>query len=112
MKRRVLMRTIVVAVATVIMFGMSGVAMASSGASIFKSKCSACHGSKAQGTPGMAPQLAGSDFIKGDAGPIKDTIINGRAGKAKKYKKFPLAMPKLGISAADADAIVEYLKSL
>ncbi|MFQ5328886.1 MAG: c-type cytochrome [Thermodesulfobacteriota bacterium] len=106
------MRTIVVAVATVIIFAMSGVAMASSGASIFKSKCAACHGTKAQGTPGMAPQLAGSDFIKGDAAPIKATIMNGRAGSAKKYKQFPLAMPKLGIKAADADAIITYLKSL
>ena len=82
------MRTIVVAVATVIIFAMSGVAMASSGASIFKSKCSACHGSKAQGTPGMAPQLAGSDFIKGDAGPIKDAIVNGRAGESQEVQEF------------------------
>ena len=106
------MRKIVLAVATVVIFGTSGVAMASGGAAIFKSKCSACHGQKAQGTPGMAPQLAGSDFIKGDAGPIKTTIMNGRSGAAKKYKNFPMAMPKLGISAADADAIVSYLKSL
>ena len=106
------MRTIVLAVATVILFGLSGVAMASNGASIFMSKCSACHGAKAQGTPGMAPKLAGTDFIKGDAGPIKETIINGRAGGAKKFKEFPLAMPKLGISEADAAAIVDYLKSL
>ncbi|MFQ5328877.1 MAG: c-type cytochrome [Thermodesulfobacteriota bacterium] len=106
------MRTIVLAVATVVIFGMSSVAMAGGGAAIYKSKCSACHGQKAQGTPGMAPQLAGSDFIKGDAGPIKDTIMNGRSGAAKKYKNFPMAMPKLGISAHDADAIVSYLKSL
>ncbi|MFQ5585251.1 MAG: c-type cytochrome [Thermodesulfobacteriota bacterium] len=106
------MRTIVVAMATVILFGLSGMAMAGNGASIYKSKCAACHGQKAQGTPGMAPQLAGSDFIKGPAGPIKDTIMNGRAGGAKKYKQFPLAMPKLGISGADADAIIKYLKSL
>jgi len=106
------MRKIVLAVATVAIFGVSGVAMANSGASIFKSKCAACHGQKAQGTPGMAPQLAGSDFIKGDAAPIKQTIMNGRAGAAKKYKQFPMAMPKLGISAADADAIISYLKSL
>ena len=106
------MRTIVLAVATVIIFGMSSVAMASGGAAIYKSKCSACHGQKAQGTPGMAPAIAGTDFIKGDAGPIIDAIVNGRAGAAKTYKNFPMAMPKLGISEADAKAITDYLKSL
>jgi mono/diheme cytochrome c family protein len=106
------MRTIVLAVATVIIFGMSSVAMASGGGAIYKSKCSACHGQNAQGTPGMAPALAGTDFIKGDAGPINDAIVNGRAGAAKKYKNFPMAMPKLGISEADAAAITDYLKSL
>ena len=92
--------------------GIAGTTMAADGGSIFKSKCAACHGQKAQGTPGMAPQLAGSEFIKGDAAPIKDTIVNGRSGAAKKYKNFPMAMPKLGIKEADADAIIEYLKSL
>ncbi|NOS35786.1 MAG: c-type cytochrome [Deltaproteobacteria bacterium] len=106
------MRTIVLAVATVIIFGMSSVAMASGGAAIYKSKCSACHGQNAQGTPGMAPSIAGTDFIKGDAGPIVDAIVNGRAGAAKTYKNFPMAMPKLGISEADAKAITDYLKSL
>jgi mono/diheme cytochrome c family protein len=105
---KVLMITLLFATSMVI----AGTAMAADGGSIYKSKCSACHGQNAQGTPGMAPALAGTDFIKGDAGPINDAIVNGRAGAAKKYKNFPLAMPKLGISAADADAIVEYLKSL
>ncbi|MEE9591928.1 MAG: cytochrome c [Thermodesulfobacteriota bacterium] len=106
------MRNIITVVAIVLAFGLSGVAMAADGGAIFKSKCSACHGKDAQGTPGMAPKLAGSDFIKGDAGPIKETIMNGRAGDAKKYKEFPLAMPKLGVAEADAAALVEYLKSL
>ena len=106
------MRTIVLAVATVVVFGLSGVAMASGGGAIYKSKCAACHGANGQGTPGMAPAVAGTDFIKGDAGPIKDAIVNGRAGDAKTFKEFPLAMPKLGISDADAAAIVDYLKGL
>jgi mono/diheme cytochrome c family protein len=105
---KVLIITLLFATSMVI----AGTAMASDGGSIYKSKCSACHGQSAQGTPGMAPKLAGTDFIKGDAGPIKDAIVNGRAGAAKKYKEFPMAMPKLGISEADADAIIEYLKSL
>jgi mono/diheme cytochrome c family protein len=105
---KVLMITLLFATSMVI----AGTAMATDGGSIYKSKCSACHGQSAQGTPGMAPKLAGTDFTKGDAGPIKDAIVNGRAGAAKKYKEFPMSMPKLGITEADADAIVEYLKSL
>ncbi len=106
------MRNIIIAVMAVTLLAFSGSAMAASGASLFKSKCSVCHGASAQGTPGMAPQLAGSDFIKGPAAAIKETIINGRSGAAKKYKKFPIAMPKLGIKANDADELVKYLKSL
>jgi cytochrome c oxidase cbb3-type subunit 3 len=106
------MRNIITVVAIVLAFGLSGVALAADGGKIFMSKCSPCHGKDAMGTPGMAPRLAGSDFIKGDAEPIKQTIMNGRSGDAKKYKDLPLAMPKLGISATDADAIVKYLKSL
>jgi mono/diheme cytochrome c family protein len=106
------MRNFTVILAAIVLFGLSGAAMAGDGASIFKSKCSVCHGQNAQGTPGMAPKLVGTDFIKGPAGPIKQTIINGRAGAEKTYKNIPLAMPKLGIKDADAEAIVKYLKSL
>ncbi len=109
------MKTIEVLIITLIFatsLVIAGTTMAADGGSIYKSKCSACHGQSAQGTPGMAPKLAGTDFIKGDAGPIREAIVNGRAGAAKKYKEFPMSMPKLGITEADADAIVEYLKSL
>jgi mono/diheme cytochrome c family protein len=105
------MRNIIIAVMAVMLLAFSGSAMAASGASLFKSKCSACHGAKAQGGP-MAPQLAGSAFIKGPADAIKSTIMDGRSGGAKKYKKFPMAMPKLGIKTKDADELVKYLKSL
>ncbi|MEE8185028.1 MAG: cytochrome c [Thermodesulfobacteriota bacterium] len=105
-------RMFIITLILVTSIGLAGTVLAADGASIFMSKCAACHGKDAQGTPGMAPKLAGSDFIKGDAEPIKATIMNGRAGDEKKYKEFPLAMPKLGISDADAGAIVEYLKSL
>ncbi len=106
------MRIFTIVLATIVLFGLSGAAMAGGGASIFKNKCSVCHGQNAQGNPGMAPKLAGTDFIKGPAGPIKQTIVNGRSGGDKKYKNIPLAMPKLGVSDADAEAIVKYLKSL
>ncbi|MEE8575139.1 MAG: cytochrome c [Thermodesulfobacteriota bacterium] len=91
--------------------GFSGSALASDGAGIFKSKCSACHGANAAGGP-MAPALAGSDFIKGDAAAVKDTIKNGRSGGEKKYAKFAMSMPKFGLSDGELDALVSYLKGL
>ncbi len=106
------MRNAIVAIGTVMLFALSSSAMAASGATLFKQKCSVCHGAQGQGTPGMAPKLAGTDFIKGPAEPIQETIVNGRAGADKRYKKLPLAMPKLGVKAKDAAEIVKYLKTL
>ena len=106
------MQKVITVLTVMAMVTLSGAAFAADGAAIFKAKCAVCHGQGAQGTPGMAPQLAGSAFIKGAAEPIKQTIMNGREGAAKMYKNLPLAMPKLGINAGDADAIVQYLKSL
>jgi mono/diheme cytochrome c family protein len=105
------MKTLILAVAFVAMVAFAGTAMADGGA-VFKSKgCTACHGADGKGTA-MAPGLAGSDFIKGDAGAIKDAIKNGREGGAKKYANFPLSMPKNALSDADLDAVVTYLKGL
>lgn len=100
-------------VAAAFVASLSTPAMAADGGKIFKSKCSSCHGKDAGGTA-MGPSLKGNDFVKGDAAAVKATILNGRKGKDKKYKKFPIAMPahKGKISDADADAIVSYLKGL
>ncbi len=99
------------AFALVLGFGLTGSAIATDGGAIFKSKCSACHGANGQGGP-MAPALAGTDFIKGDAGSIKATIKDGREGGAKKYPKFALSMPKFNLSDAELDAVTGHLKGL
>ncbi len=99
------------AFALVLGFGLTGAAIAADGGGIYKSKCSACHGANGQGGP-MAPALAGTDFIKGDAAAINDTIKNGREGGAKKYPKFALSMPKFNLSDAELDAVTGYLKGL
>ena len=89
----------------------AGEVLAAEGAVIFALKCASCHGKDAKGSP-MAPQLAGSEFINGPEDPIKQAISNGRSGDAKKYKQFPLPMPKLGLKDDEIDAVVKYLKSL
>ncbi|GMR05283.1 MAG: hypothetical protein BMS9Abin24_083 [Thermodesulfobacteriota bacterium] len=92
---------------------VAGSAMASEGASIFKSKCSPCHGATGQGTP-MAPAFNGNEFIKSSsADDIAHVIKTGRAGAAKKYKNFAIAMPaQKTMSDADVKAVVEHLKTL
>jgi len=83
------------------------------GAAIFASKCSPCHGPSGKGTP-MAPAFVGNDWIKAAApGDIASVIKNGRAGAAKRYKKFPIAMPAQKTMAdSDISSVVDYLKSI
>ena len=92
---------------------VAGSAMASDGAEIFKSKCSACHGATGQGTP-MAPAFNGNEFIKTSAAAdIAAVVKDGREGAAKKYKNFAIGMPAQKTMAdADIAAVVEYLKTL
>lgn len=90
----------------------AGSALAADGASIFKSKCLACHGPDGKGTA-MAPAFAGNDFIKNSSeDEIKHVIKSGRAGAAKKYKNFALSMPPQSLSDAEISAVITYLKSL
>ena len=92
---------------------VAGSAMATDGAEIFKSKCSACHGATGQGTP-MAPAFNGNEFIKSSAaGDIATVVKTGREGAAKKYKNFAIGMPaQKTMSDADIAAVVEDGKSL
>ncbi len=98
----------------VLLVTFSGTAIAADGAGIFKKKCSSCHGKGAVGSK-MAPALAGNDFIKNnDEALILKTIQDGRKGKAKKYKKFPIPMPswKKKLKEDEIKSIIGYLKGL
>jgi mono/diheme cytochrome c family protein len=93
----------------------SGAAYASAdGATIFKSKCSPCHGSEGAGTT-MAPAFKGNEFVKTSAEDvIGQTIKGGRSAKAntKKYKNFALDMPAQTLSDDELKAVIGYLKSV
>ncbi len=105
------MKKMILAIAAVAVFTLSGTAMADSGASVFASKCLMCHGSNGSGSA-MGPKLAGTDFIKGDADAIKGLITSGVPMAAKKYPNYPMAMPKVALGDAQLDAVVTYLKGL
>ena len=90
----------------------SGVAFAADGAKVYKSKCAACHGPNGQGTP-MAPAFKGNEFIKkASDDEIKNVILKGRMGAAKKYKKFPAPMMPQKLSDAEVKAVISYIKGL
>jgi len=105
------MRNIISLVAVVAALAFTGSALAADGAAIFKAKCAACHGQKGEGMKGMAPAQKGNKFLtEGKAEDIKKVILEGRAGAAKKYKEYPIDMPKSGLSDADADAVVQFMQ--
>ncbi|MFQ5587119.1 MAG: c-type cytochrome [Thermodesulfobacteriota bacterium] len=106
------MKKMVWVVATLLVVAFSGTAIAADGALIYASKCKMCHGAGGKGTAMMGPQLAGSDFIKGDAETMSSVIVNSRSGGESKYPNFPMSMPGFTMSDEELDALVGYLKSL
>jgi len=107
------MRNIVILfVAFVVSFVFAGTALAD-GAAKFAERCAACHGQKGEGMKGIAPALKDNKFITDRrAEDIKQVILEGRSGPAKKYstKEFPIDMPKSGLSVADSDEVAKFLQ--
>jgi cytochrome c553 len=77
-------------------------AFAADGAATYKAKCAACHGADGQGKVG--PAVKGVSL---SAEQITDLLTKGEEAKKAPHKK---AMA--GLSADDAKAVAEYLKTL
>lgn len=77
-------------------------AFAADGAAIYKAKCAVCHGSEGQGKSG--PAVKGTSL---SADQIKDLVIEGSDAKKAPHKKA-----FAGVSADDARAVADYLKTL
>ncbi|MGA2644154.1 MAG: cytochrome c [Candidatus Sulfotelmatobacter sp.] len=77
-------------------------AFAQDGAPTYKAKCAACHGADGQGKVG--PALKGTSLT---ADQISDILTKGNDAKKAPHKK-----PVSGVSADDAKAVAEYVKSL
>jgi mono/diheme cytochrome c family protein len=76
---------------------------AEDGATLYKSKCAACHGADAAGKPAMkAPSLVSDDAKKKSDADL--------AGAITGTAKHPA--PVKGLSADDAKAIVTYIRTL
>ena len=77
-------------------------AFAADGAATYKAKCAACHGPEGQGKVG--PAVKGSTLT---AEQITDLLVKGNDAKKAPHKKAVV-----GVSADDAKAIAEYVKTL
>lgn len=77
-------------------------AFAADGAAIFKAKCAACHGPEGQGKIG--PALKGTSVT---ADQIVDMLTKGNDAKKPPHKK-----PLSGLSADDAKAVADFVKTL
>ena len=99
------MKKLVLAVAIVFIFAISGSANAATlGASTYGKKCSICHGSDGTGGP-MGPKLAGTDFLGGDAAAVTNILSSGKSIAGKGH-------PKPSLTDADIAAIIDYLQGL
>ncbi len=77
-------------------------AFAADGAATYKAKCAACHGPEGQGKVG--PAVKGTSL---SADQITDLLTKGEDAKKAPHKKA-LA----GVSADDAKAVADYVKTL
>ncbi len=77
-------------------------AFAADGAAVYKAKCAACHGPEGQGKVG--PAVKGTALT---ADQITALLTNGEEAKKAPHKKAVA-----GVSAEDAKAVAEYVKTL
>jgi mono/diheme cytochrome c family protein len=93
---------LLVAIALITDFVISQPALAEDGAAIYKAKCAVCHGAEGQGKVG--PALKGTSL---SADQITNLLTKGDEAKKAPHKKAVS-----GLSADDAKAVAEYVKSL
>ena len=77
-------------------------AFAADGAATYKAKCAACHGPEGQGKVG--PAVKGTTLT---ADQITDLLVKGNDAKKVPHKKAVA-----GVSAEDAKAVADYVKTL
>ncbi len=95
-------RLIILLVVVALAISVALPAFAADGAATYKAKCAMCHGPEGQGKAG--PALKGTALT---ADQIVDVLTKGAEAKKAPHKK-----PVSGVSADDAKAVAEYVKSL
>ncbi len=90
------------------------VAAASTGAQIYTTNCSSCHGAEGKGVPSAFPPLAGNKDVTGSAKAVIHTIKYGLHGSlAVSGQTYNGTMPPWGatLSNDDVAAVVTYIRS-
>ena len=84
------------------------------GAAKFEAACSICHGSDGKGKPGLAPPLAGSEWVLTETvGQLIPIPIHGLTGPIKvKEVEYNLNMPAVGSALDDEQyaAVLSYIR--
>lgn len=93
--------------------GTAAAATKVDGATVFASTCAACHQANGEGTPGLFPPLAGSEYVTGDAGRLARLVLHGLGGPVTvKGVAFNGAMPPWRqLSDAELAAVLTYVRS-
>lgn len=85
------------------------------GRAVFQSRCAACHNSEGQGTPGIAPALAGTLAQHADSAEgrryLSAVLLNGLSGRiVSQGQTFMGAMPShAALSDAELAAVASYV---
>jgi len=82
------------------------------GAKVY-SKCTGCHQSNGQGAPGVAPPLAGSDWVTGNTERLSMIILFGLQGKITvKGTDWNLVMPsQMPLDQVELAAVMTYVRN-
>jgi len=92
----------VVAITLIVCFAVAQPVLAQDGAATYKAKCAGCHGPEGQGKVGPA--------LKGTS--LSADQIAGLLTKGDDAKKVPHKKAMSGLSADDAKAVADFVKSL
>lgn len=84
------------------------------GAALFSARCAACHQGNGEGMAGLAPTLAGSDWVAGDEERLIRVVLHGLTGPiVVSGEPFEGSMPPWGPSMSDAEIadVLTYVRS-
>lgn len=91
----------------------TGAQQAVNGATVYAGTCAACHQANGQGTPGLFPPLAASEYVTGDPGRLARLVLHGLSGaitvKGAAYNgQMP---PWKQLSDAELAAVLTYIRA-
>lgn len=83
------------------------------GAAVFAGTCAACHQANGQGTPGLFPPLAASEWVTGDPARLTRLVLKGLTGPITVGgAAYNGQMPPWGqLSDAELAAVLTYIRS-